>query len=171
MRAFLLAALVAVMTLTLPLARAADPAPDVVKAPAFILPDLAENPHSLEEYRKQGPVMLVFYATWCPTCLSEIPNLKRIYRTYRETGLQMVAINVGLMDTLENAKTYALRHRLPYPVLYDAEAGVAKSYGVKSFPRIFLIHENGSVFAETVRITDEQITDFLKSVNKEPQAP
>lgn len=162
MRSLLFAVLIAAVSLISP-AYTADPSPvpDIRAAQEFTLPDLAGNPHSLAEYRKKGPVMLVFYATWCATCLNEIPALKRIYKEYGEKGLQMVAVNVGLMDSLENAQTYALKHTLPYPVLFDAEAAVAKSYGVKSFPRIFLIRPDGSLFLEAVHITEEQILQIL----------
>lgn len=160
MKRVFLAALIAAMSLTPVYASDYPPAP-VLTTQEFTLPDLAGKPHSLAEYRDKGPVMLVFFATWCATCLNEIPTLKRIYREYGEKGLQMVAVNVGLMDSLEKAQSYALKHTLPYPVLYDQDAAIAKIYGVKSFPRILLIHPNGRLFAETVHITDEQILDFL----------
>ncbi len=163
MRSLFLAAFIMAINLASPV-YAADPSlvSNTRLAQEFTLPDLAGKPHSLAGYREKGPVMLVFYATWCATCLNEIPALKRIYKEYGEKGLQMVAVNVGLMDSLENAQTYALKHTLPYPVLFDAEAAVAKSYGVKSFPHIFLIRPNGSLFAETVHITDERLSNFMK---------
>ncbi len=162
MRSLFLAAFIMAISLTSPVyATDPSPVPDTRAAQEFTLPDLAGNPHSLAEYCEKGPVMLVFYATWCATCLNEIPALKRIYKEYGEKGLQMVAVNVGLMDSLENAQTYALKHTLPYPVLFDAEATVAKSYGVKSFPRIFLIRPDGSLFTEAVHMTDEQLVNFL----------
>lgn len=163
MRGIFFALVIALLGLALP-ARAVEPVstpPGTALATKFSLPDLAGNPHTLEEYRAQGPVMLVFYATWCVTCLREIPVLKQTYKEYRDRNLQMVGVNVGMMDTLENAKTYALKHRLPYPVLYDQDALVAKSYGVKSFPRIFLIDEDGSIIAETVHVPDKQLSEFL----------
>lgn len=163
MRGVCFALLIMVLGLAPP-ARAAEPvsmSADAPLAATFSLLDLAGNPHTLEEYRAQGPVMLVFYATWCITCLKEIPVLKRTYKEYHDQNLQMVGVNVGMMDTLENAKTYALKHRLPYPVLYDQDALVAKSYGVKSFPRIFLINGDGSIFAETVHVPDKQLSEFL----------
>lgn len=162
MRRLFLAALIA-MSLTSP-GYTADPVsvPDARAVQEFTLPDLAGKQHSLAEYREKGPVMLVFYATWCATCLNEIPTLKRMYREYGEKDLQMVAVNVGLMDTFEKAQAYALKHMLPYPVLFDADAAVAKTYGVKSFPRVFLIRPDSSLFAETVHVTDDQI---LKLIN------
>lgn len=127
----------------------------------FTLPDLAGRPHTLAEYLNRGPVMLVFFTTWCPYCRKEIPALKQAYAEHGVKGLNVVAINAGLADSLENARAYALEHRLPYPVLYDADATVSSRYGVKVVPRVYLIRQDGRIVAVTMRVPYDKLRKLL----------
>jgi len=89
--------------------------------------------------------MLMFFTTWWPYCKKEIPKLEQVYQQYSDQGLQLVAINAGIADTLENAKHYALQHRLPYTLLYDEDARVASQHGLQTVPKIFYIQQNGNI--------------------------
>lgn len=129
----------------------------------FTLPDLAGKPHRLVDYLNKGPVMLVFFTTWCPYCLKEIPALKQVYRDYGEQGLQLVAINAGLADSLENAQHYALQHRLPYAVLYDTDGMISGQYGVRTVPKIVYIQQDGTIHY-TSRHVDKQAIDALPGI-------
>lgn len=131
----------------------------------FTLPDLAGKPHRLSEYLEKGPVMLVYFTTWCPFCKKEIPALKQVYRKYGSTGLQLVAINAGLADSLENAKRYTLQHRLPYVVLYDADGVTAGQYGVRTVPKIIYIQPNGRISHTSLHV-DKQAIDGLPGMQK-----
>lgn len=135
-------------------------------APAFTLPDLAGRPHTLAEYLQHGPVMLVFYTTWCPYCRKEIPTLKQAYHDYAPKGLQIVAVNAGLADSIENARAYAAQHTLPYPVLYDADAKIAALYGVRAVPRIFLIQQNGRILKADRRVLLQVLPQFVASKDR-----
>jgi len=126
----------------------------------FTLPDLAGKPHRLSEYLAKGPVVLVFFTTWCPYCKKEIPTLKQVYREYDSKGMQLVAINAGLADSLDNAKRYALQYRLPYVVLYDADGVTAGQYGVRTVPKIIYIQPNGRI-RHTSQHVDKQAIDGL----------
>lgn len=133
------------------------------QAVEFTLPDLAGRPHTLAEYLRRGPVMLVFYTTWCPYCRGEIPTLKQAYRDYTPKGLQIVAINAGMADSIENARAYAAQHTLPYPVLYDADAKIAALYQVRAVPRIFLIRQNGRILKADRRVPMKMLPQFVTS--------
>ena len=129
----------------------------------FALPDLAGKPHQLNEYLEKGPVMLVFYTTWCPYCKKEIPKFKQVYQQYYDRGLQLVAINAGMADSLDNAKRYALQYRLPYIVLYDAEARVSGQYGLQSVPKIFYIQQDGRITHRSTKVHKQSIEDLLRT--------
>jgi len=133
-----------------------------MQAIEFTLPDLAGKPHSLNEYLEKGPVMLVFFTTWCPYCKKEIPIFKKIYQQYSDKGLQLVAINAGLADSLENAKRYALQYRLPYVVLYDADARISAQYGLQSVPKIFYIQQNGKITSYSRKMDMKAVSSLLQ---------
>lgn len=148
---------------TTPIDTSVDVTTELTQAIDFTLPDLAGRPHTLVEYLERGPVMLLFFATWCPYCQREIPALKEVYREYGEQGLQLVAINTGLADSEENARVYALKHRLPYPVLYDADADVSARYKVQAVPQIHLIRQNGQIVATARRVPYEEIPKLMEA--------
>lgn len=109
-----------------------------MRAPEFVLPDLAGRPHRLQEYLDR-PVLLYFFTSWCPVCRSQIPQLKEIERNSDSLGVRLVAIGAGLADTSENIRTYAVQHRLPYVVLYDDGSAFSEQLGVKNVPAAFLV--------------------------------
>ena len=129
----------------------------------FTLPDLAGKPLRLSEYLAKGPVILVYFTTWCPYCKKSIPTLKQVYREYGSKGLQLVAINAGLADSLENAKRYALQHRLPYAVLYDADGNTANLYGVSAVPLVFYIHKDGRITHTSRHVSPQAIENLLRT--------
>ena len=132
-----------------------------VQAIDFTLPDLAGKPQKLSEYLKKGPVMLVFFTTWCPYCKKEIPTLKQVSREYGPKGLQLVAINAGLVDNLDNAKHYALQYRLPYVVLYDADGITSGQYGVRTVPKILYIQQDGKVVHTSRKVRTQAIVSLM----------
>lgn len=139
-----------------------SPVPAIRQTTDFTLPDLAERPHTLAEYLARGPVLLVFFTTWCPYCRKAIPALKQIHADYGDGRLTVVAVNAGLADSLENARRYALEHRLPYPVLYDADGSVSARYGVQGVPRIFLIRGDGTVAASAMRVPHDAVDKLME---------
>lgn len=133
-----------------------------MRAVEFSLPDLAGRLHTLSGYRARGPVMLVFFTTWCSYCRREIPALKSAYREFHPRGLQVVAVNAALADSFENAHAYALEHRLPYPVLYDADGAVSAQYGVQAVPRIYLIEQDGDILAAGTHVPANQLRGIVR---------
>ena len=138
--------------------------PTLARAADFSLPDLAGRMHSLSEYQARGPVLLVFFTTWCSYCRREIPELKTAYREFQDKGLQVVAINAAFSDTLENSRAYALEHRLPYAVLFDTSGAAVRDYGVRTVPRYFLIEQNGEISAKATRVSKIRLGERLSAI-------
>jgi len=150
------------------LERSSDKTSSKIRTPEqaieFTLPDLAGKPHQLNEYLEKGPVMLVFFTTWCSYCKKEIPAFKQAYQQYSDRGLQLVAVNAGLADSLDNAKRYALQYRLPYVVLYDADARVSGQYGLQSVPKVFYIQQDGRIIHTSRHLSKRVLSDLLGKV-------
>ena len=120
--------------------RAGDTAVD--RAPDFSLKDLQGRVFRLSENRGK-PVLLVFGATWCPYCVQEIPRLKNIFANYSPKGVALV--NIDIQEPQAKVARFADKHKLPYRVLLDETATVAKSYGVRGVPSFILIDKGGLV--------------------------
>ena len=114
-------------------------------APAFQLPDLADQTRELADFRGRY-VLLNFWATWCAPCVEEMPALERLYQRLHPHGLTVVAIST---DTLEAARIEAFARRLnvTFPVLRDADQAVSKTYGARDLPSTFLLNPQGEVIA------------------------
>ncbi len=111
-------------------------------APSFSLPDLDGRKVSLESLRGRA-VALNFWATWCPPCKEELPALAESWRASRGRCVEFVGITEE--SSREEARAELARHGVAYPVLMDAEAEVARAFGVTGFPRTYLIDADGKI--------------------------
>jgi peroxiredoxin len=118
---------------------------DVLLAADFNLKSLEGEEFKLSSFRGRNPVYLVFWATWCPYCVKEIPHLKELYAKLAPKGLKILAINIGYNDPLLRVQTFQKKYDLPYPVLYDNNAMVSRQYGVIGVPFSVLIDRSGKV--------------------------
>jgi len=112
------------------------------KAPDFVLKDLQGGKFKLSNH-KGKPVLLIFGTTWCPYCRDDIPRLKDIYNGYVKKGLIMA--NIDIQESRDRVSRFADKYKLPYLVLLDETADVAKSYGVQGVPTMVLIDQKGMV--------------------------
>ena len=116
-----------------------------VPAPDFSLEDRDGRRVSLSDLRGR-PVLLDFWATWCGPCRRSMPALEQLYRKYRAQGLQVVGINIEGRG--KQQLDYLSAGGYTFPVLFSSgnwESPVARSYGVSSIPRSFLIDGQGNI--------------------------
>ena len=111
------------------------------QAPDFTLSNLKGEKVQLSKLTSEKPVMLVFWATWCPTCNEEIPILNQWVPLY--PGLQIVGINV--QESPERVRMFTEKKKFQYPVLLDEEGGVAEQYGLVGIPASVLIAKGGKI--------------------------
>ncbi len=115
---------------------------DKSRAPEFSLKDLSGRPVTLSSL-KGKVVLLNFWATWCPPCISEMPVFNKLYREMRGRGLEIVAISADRSESY--VRDFVSKHNLDLKVLYDADRSVTKQYKVFSMPTTFLIDKNGFI--------------------------
>lgn len=115
------------------------------RAPEFALLTIDGQRATLGDYTGKRPLLLVFWATWCPVCKEEIPKLKALYATFTPRGLGFLAINVGINDSQEKATEYRERHTLPYPVAFDEGSRVTRAYRVVGTPTILIVDRRGII--------------------------
>jgi cytochrome c biogenesis protein CcmG, thiol:disulfide interchange protein DsbE len=124
-------------------AKASGPAPRVGKAaPEFRIAALDGTPIELSALRGH-PVWINFWATWCPPCREESPEIEAAYEQYRDQGLVVVAIDVG--EAAATARDYVQRAGLTYLVGGDPNTDVAATYRVTGLPTHVFIDSDGIV--------------------------
>jgi peroxiredoxin len=132
------------------------------KAPNFVLTDLNGNRVELEDYRGKG-VFLNFWGTWCKPCEREMPYMQRQYETYKEQGVEILAVNVS--ETNVSVKNFADRYRLTFPIPMDKQREVTKAYGIGPIPTTILIDKNGKVVGRTSEsLSEKKIISFMEKI-------
>ena len=89
------------------------------------------------------PVWVFFWATWCPPCQQETPDIRAVYDTNRAAGLFVVAIDV--QEPADSVREYAQRYGLGYTIAIDADAAVMRTYGVFGLPTHYFIDRLGVI--------------------------
>jgi len=114
-----------------------------VMAGEFTLEDMHGNSHRLTDYR--GKWLLVnFWATWCPPCLSEIPELISLYKAHRGKDLQVIGI---AMDSGSRQKVadFIRAHGINYPVVMGERRIVAQIGEIEALPTSYLYNPKGEL--------------------------
>jgi len=116
------------------------------QAPDWTLNDAEGNPVSLSDYRGK-PLILHFWATWCPYCTKLQPGLEKLYREYREDGLEVLAISF-LEDEGARPQQTLKKRGHSFKTVLNGE-GVASEYGVQGTPTTFFIGRDGTLVWKT----------------------
>jgi thiol-disulfide isomerase/thioredoxin len=111
-----------------------------IKAPAFAHLDVQGQLWRLEDLK--GRVVLInFWASWCPPCLSEMPSLQTLVDLYGTDKLTVLAVN--FKQSVPVIESFVKRTALQLPVLPDPQGQVARQWGVKVFPTTVLVGADG----------------------------
>jgi thiol-disulfide isomerase/thioredoxin len=110
--------------------------------PDVTLLDASGAPVSLDELRGR-PLVLNFWATWCPPCDEEMPALEALYRQQGSDGVQVVTVN--LQETPDVVASYLAEKGLTLPVLLDSAGELAGELDVTYLPTTFFVDEAGII--------------------------
>ena len=127
---------------------------DRVEAPDFTLVDQYGEEHTLSDY-KGKVVFLNFWATWCPPCREEMPDIEALYKEYGENSEDLVILSVANPKTKDNPNNndktieevtkFMEDNGYSYPALMDTTGDVLLQYYITAFPTTFMIDREGRV--------------------------
>ena len=113
-------------------------------APNFSLRDVKGNTVTLRsDGEDQQVTMLVFWATWCPPCRKEIPEVKKFFSEYSGKGARTLSVNVDKGSN--GVASFVEKEDIDYPVLLDGDSSVAASYNVRGIPNVLILDKSGIV--------------------------
>lgn len=118
-------------------------------APQISLSTLDGKQVALESLR--GKVVLInFWATSCPGCVKEMPQIAETWRKYHKRGLEVVAVAMSY-DPPEYVRNYTRQNALPFTVALDADGKAAQAFNqVKLTPTTFIIGKDGHILQQTL---------------------
>ena len=129
----------------------------ILKVPEVPVPtdaplrDLDDNAVRLADL-KGKVVFLNFWATWCPACRSERPDMEKLYRRLKDRDFAMAA--VSMQEPVEKVKGYFESHGLSFRGLLDQEGEVSNQFGIISIPTTYILNREGDVIGKAVGARD-----------------
>lgn len=103
---------------------------------------ITDNDFSLSEI-KGKKILLNFWATWCPPCREEMPDLQRISSEFDD--VEVIAVNLTDQDSIENIKDFIDEYNFDFTIPLDKSGDIAKMYNIIAIPTTYTIDSNGKV--------------------------
>jgi thiol-disulfide isomerase/thioredoxin len=134
---------------------------DARMAPALSLPDRNGTEVTLQSLK--GHVVLVdIWASWCPPCKAAFPAYDKLYREYRERGLEVLAVNVDdkrtAADRFLNGKEFVVR------VLFDPKGTAPMGFQLRAMPTSYLVDKRGAIRFSHEGFTDKVLSQYRDEI-------
>jgi peroxiredoxin len=130
----------------------------------FTLTDLDGKSWNLKDL-KGKVVLLNFWATWCPPCRKEMPDLEMLYRRFGAQGFIILGIDD---EEAETVKPFIAQQGITYPVLLDPGRKVNTLFRIEGIPKTFVYDRDGKIVAQSIDMrTGKQFLEMLGSAGLE----
>ncbi len=160
MRISLTAVLVAV--LAMPSAALAAELKPGQAAPDIRLP---QKDGSMASLRDPGKVVLVdFWASWCTSCRTSFPALDALYQDLRDSGVEVIAVNVD--ERAQDAQAFLTGIPHSMTIVYDPKGSAPAAFGVTAMPTSFLIGRDGRIRFVHVGYTAKTVDSYRREIEQ-----
>lgn len=112
------------------------------KAPDFTLEKLGGGTITLSEFKGKKPVVVDFWASWCPNCRRDMPNLNRYYEKYKD---KIEVIGVNLQESESKVKDFIASRGISFPIALDPYGQASNAFGIRYTNTHFLIDIDGNL--------------------------
>ncbi len=142
------------------------PMKNTPNAPAFKLIDMDDAVHKLADY-KGKPVIINFWATWCPPCREELPSMNRAWKKVKDEGIEMLAINVG--EDEDTIFAFSGEYPIDFTVLLDESGKEISKWPIKGLPTTFVLDPDGKIIYQAIggrEWDDDKLLDMVRALKK-----
>src|SRR6056297_1004975 len=116
-----------------------------MQAPDFTLQNMNNQEVSLSDYRGKK-VFLNFWASWCPPCREEMPDMQKLHEEYGNE-IAVLAVNIG--ESKSTVANFMMQNKLNLPVLLDLNKSIAQNYLVRAIPTTYILDKDGIIIEKT----------------------
>lgn len=139
---------------------------DRIKAPDFTVTDTQGNSVKLSDFLGK-PVVLNFWASWCPPCKSEMPDFEEVYTQLKdEVEFMMINLTDGYRETKSSAQKFITESGYTFPIYFDTTQQAATDYRAYSIPLTIFIDKDGYL-AQMDDGYGNKVAGFQGAINKE----
>lgn len=139
------------------------------QAPDFTVEDSDGKSVTLRELQKEGkPVVLNFWASWCPPCRAEMPDFQKLYDSYKDK-VSFIFVNAtdGDRETKAIAKGFLQKTGYTFPVYFDTKNEGAIAYSVQYLPTTLVLKPDGTIYGKVQgQATEKQMAQTLDALVK-----
>ena len=113
-------------------------------APAVMVQDLDGKPVSLGQYVGKKPVLVEFWATWCPICKALLPKVEAARRRYGDR-VEFLVVAVAVNESQNSVRRHLSQNPMPFTFLWDADGAAVRAFQAPATSYIVVLDANGTV--------------------------
>jgi peroxiredoxin len=136
----------------------------VLQETGFTLTALDGKVYNLDALRGHV-VLLNFWATWCPPCRKEMPDMQKLYERFEKKGFLVLAVSDEKRETVEG---FLAKQNYTFPILLDPDRKTNTAFYVEGIPKSFLFDRQGRLVAQSIDMrTESQFLEMFKAAGLE----
>lgn len=111
----------------------------------FELKDLENNVKSFQELKGEKLTLIDFWATWCKPCNKAIPELNKIYDTFKSQGVEIIGINCDGPRSVSKVVPLSKALKIQYPILIDINSEIKTDLNILGLPTLIIVDDNDKI--------------------------
>jgi cytochrome c biogenesis protein CcmG, thiol:disulfide interchange protein DsbE len=121
---------------------------------------------NIKDYLTGKPLIINFWASWCPPCKEEMPYFNNIKDVYGDkVEVLMVNLTDGQRETREKANAYIDNIGYDFNILYDEDLNASKTYALNQIPRTLFVDKDGNIIKDKLgMLTEDELKDYVDKI-------
>jgi len=135
--------------------------------PDATLPDMQSGKDiPLGSLLSKKVTFITFWASWCPPCRMELPELQKLYNKYKGKGFQVIGINLDRDSSVKRAIEFAKKLKLTFPILRDSKEKLTAPMGISSIPTMLIVDGKGKIIEAHQGFSRQGENEFSEIIEK-----